>query len=64
MPKYKIPVVWQSWGLIEVEAKDVEEAKEKALENGLPDNPEYIDDSFEIDEEGIDFHNPPFRKNH
>ena len=57
MKKYKIPVVWQSWGLCVVKAKSLEEAKQKVLDGPLPPQAEYIDDSFEIDEEGISIHN-------
>jgi len=54
---YKIPAVWHEWGLIEVEADSLEEAKQKVLDAPLPKDGEYIDDSFEIDEEGIPQHN-------
>lgn len=58
MPKmvYKVPVVWSAMGYVLVEAEDGEEAmkyvKEHLDEFPLPANGEYIDDSFEIDEEG------------
>lgn len=58
MKKFKIPVSWEMYGYVEVEAKTAEKALEKALtiENELtgfplPDNGEYIDDSFKIDED-------------
>lgn len=49
---YRIPVVWQSWGVMEIPAKSLEEAKAKALgsETSLPES-HYVDDSIEIDEE-------------
>ena len=52
---YKIPVIWQSYGIMHIEADSLEEAKEKvfSFETPLPDNPGYIDDSIEIDEEGL-----------
>ena len=50
---YKIPVVWQSWGLCEVKASSLEEAIKKATTRGLPQNCEYIEGSFEVDLEGI-----------
>ena len=53
---FKIPVVWQMWGIISVEAKNLKEAKEKVYSMSLPRG-EYIDDSFEIDEEGIQHYN-------
>lgn len=54
--KYKIPVIWQNWGIVEVEADNLEKAIELAKEGGLPKG-EYIEDSFEIDEYGIHLHN-------
>ena len=51
---FKIPVVYSSWGTVEVEADTLEEACEKAMAGSLPKNAEYIDDSFGIDRAGID----------
>lgn len=57
MKTFKVPVLYQVWGLVEVEA----ESKEALLQNlsdpefirnmSLPDEPEYVEDSFEIDTE-------------
>ena len=53
MKTFKICVVYQNWGWVEVEAEDLESAIEYAKDNidelPLPDEPEYIDDSYEID---------------
>lgn len=58
---FKIPVVYQSWGLVEVEAKSLKEAVKYAEDNlaelPLPDEPAYVEDSYEIDYEGIEIHN-------
>ena len=58
---FKIPVVYQSWGLVEVEAKSLQEAVKYAEDNlielPLPDDPQYVEDSYEIDYEGIAAHN-------
>jgi hypothetical protein len=53
MKTYKINVVWQMYGSVEVEANSLEEAV-KEVDDGvsLPDNGEYIDGSFEVDVEG------------
>lgn len=52
---YKIPVTWTMVGYIEVMASSPEEAIRLAEEEGvncpLPDNGEYLEDSFEINEE-------------
>lgn len=53
---YKVPVVWSAMGYVLVEADDVEEAKNYVKEHldefPLPRDGEYLDDSFEVDEEG------------
>ena len=48
--EYRIPLVWQMWGYITVEAESEDEAKEIAL--GPAPLPEgyYVDDSVTIDE--------------
>lgn len=53
--RFKIPVVWQMYGHVFVEAETLDEAFDIALSDrvGLPDNGEYISASFEIDYEGI-----------
>lgn len=58
MPKmvYKVPVVWSMMGYVLVDAESreaaMEYAKEHADDFSLPTNGEYLDESFEIDEEG------------
>lgn len=54
---YKIPVIYSVWGLVEVEAESLAEAIQTAEGGDLPDKPEYIEDSFEVDIEGIEIHN-------
>lgn len=53
---YKVPVVWSMMGYVLVDADSSEEAMEYAREHmddfALPTNGEYLEDSFEIDEEG------------
>jgi hypothetical protein len=60
MKTFKIPVTYQMWGTYLVQAENLKEAKEKIFYPGfgLPDNASYIDDSIQIDEEGITIHNP------
>ena len=53
MKTYKIPVVWQMHGYVEVEADSMSEAVNKAYDAPLPDNGSYIEGSFEVDEAGI-----------
>ena len=55
--KFKIPVIWQVAGVMEIEADSLDAAIAQTERNTLPDNGEYIDDSFEIDYEGIHYHN-------
>ena len=56
MKTYKIGVVWQMYGYVEVEANSLEEAV-KEVDDGSGDMPlpmdgEYIEGSFEVDVEG------------
>lgn len=61
MKKYKVPVVFMSWGLVEVEAENKQDLLKKLNdadfvneEMPLPDDPEYVEDSFEVDFESLD----------
>lgn len=59
MKKYKVPVVWQMYGYVTMEADSIDEAVKK-VENGHGDQPlpvdgDYVEGSFEIDYEGVDF---------
>lgn len=48
---YNIPIVWQSYKRISVQAQNLEEAVKTALKQFLSEPDDlYIDDSFEIDE--------------
>lgn len=54
MKTFKVPVSYEVYGYVEVEAKDLDDLKEK-LNNDefvsnmpLPDNPEYVDSSYEV----------------
>jgi hypothetical protein len=50
LKNYNIPIKWESYKRISVEAENLQEATEKALKIFL-DEPDdlYLDDSFEID---------------
>ena len=52
MKTYKIPVVWQMIGHVEVQAESLDDAVEKVLDTSvpLPEDGEYIEGSFEVDE--------------
>ena len=54
MKTYKIGVVWQMYGNVEVEANSLAEAIHivHSTDVPLPDNGEYIEGSFEVDVEG------------
>lgn len=51
MKTYNIPILWQSYMRVEVEADNLQEATEQALKKflAIPDD-NYLDDSFEVDE--------------
>ncbi|MCA9748128.1 MAG: hypothetical protein KC414_03425 [Romboutsia sp.] len=59
--EYNIPISWESYKRVKVEANSLQEAVEKALKIFLAEPDElYLDDSFEIDpfikeETGEDF---------
>ena len=56
--KFLVPVVYQVWGQVEIEAESVEDARKKLSDPdfvdkmGLPEEPSYLDDSYVIDKEG------------
>ena len=55
MKTYKIGVVWQMYGYVDVEANSLEEAVKEVEAGGdmpLPMDGEYIEGSFEVDVEG------------
>jgi hypothetical protein len=53
MKTYKIPCTWHMYGTYEIEANSVEEAAQKAEHLPLPEDGEYIEDSFRVDYELI-----------
>jgi hypothetical protein len=58
---YKIPVTWQSWGTVKIEADSLEDAvkifDETVNEISLPEA-EYVDDSFKReDDDCCKYHN-------
>lgn len=53
MKTYKVPVVWQMYGYVEVQADSINEAVNKAYDAPLPDDGSYIEGSFEVDGAGI-----------
>jgi len=57
MKTFNIPVTWTCWALMKIKADNIEEAQDKAMQSSLPLESEYIDDSFQIDGEGLEIHN-------
>ena len=59
MKKIKLPVTWEAFGFVEVEANSIEEAIEYFKKNSdyisLPKESEYVDDSFRLNNEDPDF---------
>lgn len=55
MKTYKIPCTWEMYGILEIEANSLDEAKAIALEDSspLPDEKNYVDGSFQIDDEDL-----------
>jgi len=58
MPKFKIPVTYEMQGMVEVEAPTLEKAVQYANENiddlPLPDDPSYIEASYEINDDDFE----------
>lgn len=52
---WKVPVTWQMQGVLEIEADSLEKACDKAYDSGLPDDGDYIDASFEVDDEDLEY---------
>ena len=57
--KIKLPVTWEAFGIVEVEANSIEEAVNYFNENSdyinMPKNSEYVDGSFRLSESDPDF---------
>lgn len=54
---YHIPVSWTVYATMEVEAGDLAKAIEKADNLPLPTDPDYVDGSFEVNNEVIEIIN-------
>ena len=56
---YKIPVTWEVYATVDVEASSLGEAvvifEETKEDIPLPTDPEYVDDSFRLTDKNIDF---------
>lgn len=57
MKTFKIPCTWQMYGYYHIEANDLKEALQKADDSNLPTDADYVECSFEIDNELIPFYN-------
>ena len=51
---YRVAVEWTMVGEIEVEADNIEEAKDKAYDMDLPSDGEYLDGSFSMNDDVTD----------
>ncbi len=56
MPKYRIPVVFTMWGIMEIEASTLEDAEKIALDTEpLPATKYYVEDSLKLDKEAAGY---------
>ena len=57
--KIKLPVTWEAFGIVEIEANSIEEAVNYFNENSdyinMPKNSEYVDGFFRLSESDPDF---------
>jgi hypothetical protein len=57
--KIKLPVTWEVYGMVEIEADNIEDAIRKFDENidyiGLPLNGEYVDGSFDLSDREVEY---------
>ena len=57
--KIKLPVTWEAFGIVEIEANSIEEAINYFNENSdyihMPKDSEYVDGSFRLSESDPDF---------
>ena len=61
--KFIIPVTWTVCATMTIEAESLDDAKLEAEDAPLPDNPSYVDGSFEVnDDEMIFALNPGLEK--
>lgn len=58
---YRIPVVWESWGVLSIDAGSLEQAAALALDSEMPlsDQKEYVDESIRVDWESVGGCNAP-----
>ncbi len=54
MKIYKIPCTWMCCGAMNIQAESLEDAIQLTRERGELPQGSYIDDSFEIDQEGLE----------
>ena len=59
MKSYLVPVVYQMYGYVTIDANSIEDAIKKVEDSDvpLPQDANYVEGSFEVDREGIDFAN-------
>lgn len=63
MKIYRIPCTWTVAGTMTIEAENLEQAIFEAEENApLPENPEYIEGSFEVNNQAIPYLNKNLTK--
>ena len=48
MREWRIPVTWEMYGIVRIEADTLEEAMDMAYDSEIPDDGEYVDGSWEV----------------
>lgn len=57
MKKFRIPCSWEMYAVVDVEAENIEDAIDIVDKMNLPENGEYVQASFAIDETVLDLYN-------
>ena len=57
METYEIPCYWQMYGTLEIKAKDLDDAIAiaESSECNLPANRNYVEASFEVDHDALEY---------
>ena len=53
LKNYKIPVTWTMYAVVQVQAQDVNDAINKVEAGSIPTGGSYLEDTFQVDNDGL-----------